>query len=742
MPDLPAVAPSLWSLARSPVETLRSLDAWAFGWVTRAAGLLRPSDFNAGHDFAGSQPQLPMLDARVSMSAYREFAWIVAATNAIAFDLARLPIRVSIGRGRKAKILDDHPVIRLLQRPSARTRGGAFRRQRMIDLLLAGHRATLKVYGRNRSGPPESLLRLHPIRTKPIPSRSGEIEAFEYEGGGSATVRYDWRACMHMALPSWEDEPTSLNGQSLVAPLRRELNIDLAIQRNSERAAKKGRPDGIVSPGEADAAGGWTPKQTKEFRAELEEMFAAAAGGMAILGRKVDVTKLGWSPVDLGTLDQRGFTRETILATFGVPPVRMGLETANFATADKQLEMYWGDTLQGLANIDDEDLTDLAREFPDSQDVEVWHDFSDVPALQASQTARLSRVGTHISNGMEEAAAYDYEGFSDAPIGAKAPKPAPAPMPAPAPPQAEPNKALEEWMRGGPTSPELTRWWTQRGEEAPPVPSFTAEERAAREVRWRGWVERVHAKAENRVRRAIRGFLDKQLARVLDRLPTEHKADALYLQRNAIDELVNSLFPSQIEDEALRSAMRDVLRRALLDGFESTVDSVGEPLSFVPGRSDPRVEAQLAELVADVNATTKSKIRDLVVASRNQGETMNELQKRLQDLVHDGNSFSPSRSLRIARTETTECIEAGNQIAYEDYAAAGVDLDKEWLTAHDANVREEHQALDGVVVAIGAVFEIRVAGLVIDTAPHPGAFRLAKHCVNCRCTTVPKRRAA
>jgi hypothetical protein len=119
-----------------------------------------------------------------------------------------------------------------------------------------------------------------------------------------------------------------------------------------------------------------------------------------------------------------------------VPPVRLGItDSVNYATADQQMQLYWGDTLRARASVFDEVLTELAvRAWPEFGEVEVWHDFADVPALQAMEEARLKRVTMHIANGMEANAAYAYEGLTDAP---KVEPPAPPVAPPVAPPPAQ-----------------------------------------------------------------------------------------------------------------------------------------------------------------------------------------------------------------------------------------------------------------------------------------------------------------
>jgi len=87
----------------------------------------------------------------------------------------------------------------------------------------------------------------------------------------------------------------------------------------------------------------------------------------------------------------------------------------------------------------------------------------------------------------------------------------------------------------------------------------------------------------------------------------------------------------------------------------------------------------------------------------------------------------------IARTETVRAQSEGTSARYEAAAAAGVQLEQEWLSARDSHVRDSHRALDGQRVPVGATWSIpggpetRGPGLSGD----PGED------INCRCAVSP-----
>ena len=381
------------------------------GWfprLLRALKLVEVSDDGqtthvAGSDFIGTEPASQGYPAINSMSAMSAFPWVRACVEAISSDLTKVPLRVLRGRGRDAEPVEDHPILDLLDRPSSRVPGILLRRQLIVDLVLTGD-AYLLIAGK---GEPMALLRLHPERVKIIPTQDGQPSEYEFNGGGS-TVRYGFDQVLHIRLASWQQTPAMLYGTGAIEALQHDLNTDLAAAKLAAESASTGLPTGIISPTEGDV---WSRQQILRLREGFEKQLKSKSGTV-ILGAGVDYKQLSQTLRDMEYQNTRLLAREATLASFGVPPSRVGLPNANYATAMAQSRLYW-EGLQGKAALIDSELTRLARMFPDSDDVRVVHDFSEVDALQESRTERVNRVQTWWLMGVDLAEAAALEGFDN-----------------------------------------------------------------------------------------------------------------------------------------------------------------------------------------------------------------------------------------------------------------------------------------------------------------------------------------
>jgi hypothetical protein len=201
--------------------------------------------------------------------------------------------------------------------------------------------------------------------------------------------------------------------------------------------------------------------------------------------------------------------------------------------------------------------------------------------------------------------------------------------------------------------------------------------------------------------------------------------------RDVVADVLAVLMPQE-EVAALSAAMRESVRQAvkagILDGAKQLDTKIGAT------RADPVTEAQLAQLVSYVDATTRAKLADTIRESIAAGETTTDLQRRIMAST----AFAPSRALAIARTEATRSLSAGHRVAYEEFSAVeGVSLTQQWLSARDPHVREAHVYLDGQERQIGELFVVPAGEYAGATGSGPGDFPDPALVVNCRCTTVP-----
>jgi hypothetical protein len=110
------------------------------------------------------------------------------------------------------------------------------------------------------------------------------------------------------------------------------------------------------------------------------------------------------------------------------------------------------------------------------------------------------------------------------------------------------------------------------------------------------------------------------------------------------------------------------------------------------------LEAHGAELVKGINDTTKARMRTLLANGAREGLSYTEIANQI-DAMFDGFSQTSitnflldrqkwSRSEIVAITEVGNAYEAGNSIVVADLQAAGLVMEKKWLTVGDNDVDE------------------------------------------------------
>lgn len=629
-----------------------------------------PTEVHYGADFAASQVQQPY--AAADMAAFSAFPWVYACAKAIIDDLAGLPLVAYEGEGADAKRLKAHPAIPLVS--------SHLRRQMALDSALTGNAYAL-IASSLVPKQPRQLQRLHPERVTVYGDDLRGVGGYQHQAGG-ASYEYPPERVLHVRDASWQSGPQELLGQSAIRVLHRTLDVEIKAERLGVTSAGTGRPDVVISPDSENVI--WEEEARKSIREAYKEKMAK--DGILVLsnGAKVDFPR--HNPRDLEFVDSRKLGRESILAVFGVPPTRVGLPTANYATSQQQDIVYWR-TLQARAAIIDEQLTRLARMFPGSERVTIRHDFSAVPALQASRTERLDRVSTWVMLGMDASAAAAYEGFTDAPFTAAKPAtetPAAAPTP--------PKKAVKA---------------------------------ADRDARWLAWSKALQQPHTRLIGRAAREALAAQRDRVLARVAEEDGTGA----KDIASDILARLFPPA-EISLFRASLEAQIRDAIRAGYAYAASLIG---TDTDGRIDAQAESQIGALVTNVSATTKAEIQRQVTEALAAGEGVGGLQERLTNST----AFSPSRALLIGRTEATKAVNAGSQAAYQAALSAGVVVQQEWLSARDSEVRDPHTALDGQVQPVGGTFTVPAGDYMGATATGPGLFANVALNANCRCCVLP-----
>lgn len=651
----------------------------------------QPQEVKPGADWAAGLPIQAEYNTDDALSAFAAFVWVRACVDAIGADLASLPLVAYRGKGPTAVRLDGHPALDLLDYPTTDMGRELWERQMLLYWMLPGNAYALMV-----GAQPTSLVLLHPDRVRPVNNEWGGVAAYRF--GLEQMIDYRPEDVLHVRGPSWRSGPVSLLGEGLIRTLHNDLTADLAAQKLNTAHAQRGRPTAIVSPADDNI---WDDDVRKAILGSFNKQ--TEKGGTLVVGQGVKVELPTFTARDLEFSEQRTFTRQGILAAFGVPPVRLGLETANYATANQQMRTYW-ETRRADARLIDAQLTRVARRW--DKNVTIAHDFSGVEALQESRSARLERVMVWTTLGASAADAASYEGFSDAPV-----------------------QDIEDTTTEPVTDPVKETVGRSHLLLVTRAPLVVPRDENGRSALWRSLILDVQGPSERALARDLGAALRSQRARLIKRLESIRA-----VKRDLLDDLMATLWPSA-EDAVLASAAERDLEIALRRSFDSAALQVGQILSYDPSAIDASLQVGLSNLKGASASTTRNAVAAVIADELARGGTIANMQSRLQVLPQ----FNPSRALMVARTEATRATSAGSDDAYIAAVGEGVALRKEWLSARDSHVRDAHMLLDGQERQVGEYFVVPPLSPVGpgQRARYPGDFDLAALVVNCRCTTIP-----
>ena len=96
----------------------------ALGWrllLRRLQIVEQPREIEFGQSYGadyGVQQPYPVV---ASMAAFGKFPWVYAAVEAVANDIAGLPLQVRRVVGQRSRAVDRHPFTTLLQRPGCKS---------------------------------------------------------------------------------------------------------------------------------------------------------------------------------------------------------------------------------------------------------------------------------------------------------------------------------------------------------------------------------------------------------------------------------------------------------------------------------------------------------------------------------------------------------------------------------------------------------------------------------------------
>lgn len=532
------------------------------------------------------------------------------------------------------------------------------------------------------------------------------ISHFTYDAGNGLKIRFERDETLWLRFPNINNE---YEGLSPLGAARLAADTSSAAMKTNAAIFKNGLAGaGIVMPMNG---GNLTQEQGDAVADALNRRFRGVdnAHKIGVLKFGVDIKQLSLTPKDAEFVGMMNLSLEDIARAYAVPIDKIGGKRT-YQNVDDSEKVFWNDCIIPEAKFIAAEITEqLLPLF--GGDMVAEFDTANVAVLHEAETARWDRWQGQISTGARTINEYrSEEGLDPVPWGDvywvdglrspvdSAERPTVTSTPAIAAP-AEEVQPTERTRR--------TR---------------TIEYGSAEHIQRMQRADEAAEPWERRIGTECASLMLDQKQSIVAQLRKRSftRADA--------EDLADEPFDRQRWIKAFRVRMRPVLQGVYGEVADLAKDELG--VSFGFNVKDPHViraiEAQVQSFAEEVNDTTWNLLRDSLTEGIANGESIDDLAKRVDAVM--GDRIRSSREV-IARTETTKASTSGT---LESWRQSGVVTGKEWVASLDKRTRETHVAAHGQVVGLDELFTVGAA-----TGTGPGQMSSARESVQCRCSIIP-----
>jgi HK97 family phage portal protein len=658
-------------------------------------------------------------------------------------------------KGGEAEEIESHPLKNLLNDVNPHDTGMDLKYKTSVFLDLTGDAYWLFEDGyREIYVPRSSQMRI-------VPDEKNFIKSYQYFPDSvdrSKFVEYPPERVLHFKYfnPSdpWYGAPPLLSGGTEIATDFYASEYQVKFFENGAMPVKLFQVEGMEL---------MTDEQLKEF---MEKWFLRYGGldnfhKTGFVNQNVKELSSGPTMKDMEFNVLRKFERETICSMYDVPPMLAGIfEYANYANAREQRKSFWQEGNVPRMRQFEEVLNQLLipRFNETSSDMFFEHDFSKIEPLQETSEEKTKNAVMVFNSGLgkrnearamiglvavpEEENTYkpqqqslidllggDGGGNLDNPRDGKV-----IVSPVVARKILEPQPVSTNGDHKISVG-ELVITHRLMGKAGlSPLPQ---EQKDDREDLRKGASTRLRRQEVLFAEDMVKFFngQEKRLLKAFDEvLPPEKsnpKGMVKALTEKQIegngDDILNAIFDRVNEDGKLRKALIDRFRLVVEFAGQVTEADLGMVIDL--SLTNPAVVAffQLKQAKAIIiNETTSEQIRERILRAIEEGWSTVQLR---DDITNMFDAISEGRAMTIAQTETTGAYNFGT---LETWKQSGLDIEKEWLSAHDDKVRDSHVAMDGKRARLDSTFP---NGLMYPGDPSGQP----EETINCRCSMLSAR---
>ncbi len=646
----------------------------------------------SGIDFGSGQTNRP----------YEKIMLVNRCISNLAEEIAGLEIMITDDREKR---IEDGPLYELLEQPNPRCDGDTFWAETVSYLMLDGEVYWVTINYDMKLRPKEIAV-IGKSQMEPQINDDGELVGWKYNYGRGKILALPTIDVVQIRLFSpyekWRGlSPLKAAKLKLSHNFKSDIFYDSALDNGCDFG-------GFLTADEI------TDEQEKQIITALEKRHqgVSKAKRLAILAGGLSYIQTAKSMIDMQMLELMSFSNKQICIALKTPPPIVGIiDDANYKM-ETSLKIYFNGAIQPLAKRLGKIFTlNYAKRFGKYW---VWFNTRQHPTAQimmretiadglklCEKGATFNDVNKLMDWGLPE---YEWGNTWYKPLTLV---------------------RVDEPLDLGPALDEGKIYSTQEKDR------FDNHEHLAKEAMeiikisvWKKW-KASWTKLEGKFAKAMRGYFYRQRREMLKRLETETMSKVLNE-----DLIMRILFDLNEENKKLKTIIEPLIAEAIAFGGKQIFDELGVGEQFL--LTDPAVinvmRMRVPKLVA-INTVTRKRVAQSLADGMEKGETVAELAQRIRNDF----SFSSTRAMTIARTETAGAVSGGRHIGMQK---SGI-RKKAWLSARDGHVRDTHRAADARYTAnpipIDTPFEVGEAMLM-----HPGdPAGPAKEVINCACVELP-----
>lgn len=630
-----------------------------------------------------------------NLDSYKKSLYLYIGVSMIAKRAAGVELELYKIKNRKGDVTEvyDHPLLALLASPNSLQTQREFMELSYINYLLSGD---CFWYLSRVGGKITEMYTLRPDKVQILLSPDQKsIIGYEYQT--TTLTRFAPEDVLHIKNI---DPSNPLRGVGVVRPATARILTELEATKYQGTFFKnQGRPDFVMMTDSVV-----TNEAADEARADWKRIFGGGKSGqLGVFGSNVkDLRELNKTPKEMDFIETQKFLRSDILAALHIPEEMVSSDGSNRATSKEAYKMY---LQEAVIPVIDAFLDVLNNRLIPQVDDSIFFAFDDPVPVDAEQELKrhTAAVGKWLTqNEIRQETGYaPIEGGDE--LGKVSFGGSQGQGTAPEVQETAKSilrrrtglvrrlKAIEEIVN-------LTLMTEPKRERNSIFPSKSAKEGYAK-----AYNEKVDKKAKA-VKQAIDKFHEGMLERVL-----------------ASDLTPNNFMDVTEEKVKANSALRPVMIQLYKDGGQDALNALFAKSAeqFVAtevlvSAIEARVKFFTNSIVDTTFEVLKSKIVDGIV----DGDGVDKIGQSIRSYFAD---MSVGRAKTIARTETGYALSKATNDAY---AQSTVVTGKEWISAGDADVRDEHQLNDGQIVGKDEAFN--------NGEQYPG-----EQSINCRCTLAP-----